>query len=65
MDTNVRNKPTLLNMIVSSFPSDGAGKEFMFKVVAFNEMGQLSSDTSADVLASIPFAPVLGPIMTF
>jgi hypothetical protein len=52
-------------MIVSSFPSDGAGKEFMFKVVAFNEMGQLSSDTSAYILASIPFAPVLGPILTF
>jgi hypothetical protein len=26
-------------MIVTSFPADGAGKEFMFKVIAFNEMG--------------------------
>jgi len=39
MDSNVRDKPTLLNMIVTSFPVGAAGKEFLFKVVAFYEMG--------------------------
>jgi hypothetical protein len=38
MDSNVRDRPTLLGMIVTSFPVDAAGKKFKFKVVAFNEM---------------------------
>lgn len=65
MDSNVRDRPTLLNMIVTSFPVASAGKEFLFKVVAFNEMGQYSSETSGYVLASKPFAPLQGPILTF
>ena len=63
MDSNVRDKPTLLSMIVSSFPANPSGKEFVFKVVAFNEMGQYSSDTAGYVLASVPTAPANGPYM--
>lgn len=63
MDTNVRDNPELLSMTITSFPVASAGKEFMFKVVAFNEMGLLSSATSSYVLASIPFAPLSGPSM--
>lgn len=36
MDTNVRDRPDLLGMTVTAFPINSAGKEFEFKVIAFN-----------------------------
>lgn len=60
-DTNVRDRPTLLGMMVTAFPANSAGKEFEFKVIAYNRMGEVSSDTSSYVLASEPAAPANGP----
>jgi len=63
MDANVRDKPNLLTMTISSFPIASHGSEFLFMIIAFNQMGQISSETSGYILASIPAKPSLAPLM--
>jgi hypothetical protein len=63
MDSNVRDRPDLLNMSVTNFPASSAGNTFNFMVIAFNEMGQLQSDTGSYILASVPAPPTSGPSM--
>ena len=62
-DTNVRNRPTLDSLTITNFPSGtSTGLDFSFKVVAYNAVGSTDSDSVTYVLASVPYAPTLGPV---
>ena len=62
-DTNVRNRPTLDTLTVTNFPATtSTGKIFSFKVTAFNIVQSTDSDYVSFVLASVPSAPMSGPV---
>lgn len=63
-DANVRNKPTLLGMLITYYPSSPSGLPFTYKVVASNSIGDTDSDTSTFILAGIPAAPLVAPTNT-
>jgi hypothetical protein len=60
-DTNVRDRPTLDQLLVTNFPVDSAGLTFRFTVVAYNHVGSTTSNSASYILASVPTAPVLAP----
>jgi hypothetical protein len=35
-DTNIRDKPTLRQMVITNYPTDARGNTFMYQIEAFN-----------------------------
>ena len=60
-DTNVRDRPTLDQLLVTNLPADSTGLNFMFTVVAFNDVGSTASNSASYKLAAAPTAPALAP----
>ena len=56
-DTNVRDKPTLRELIITNYESADVGKTFVYQIQAFNVVRSSLSDTSSYIFGSVPPAP--------
>jgi hypothetical protein len=61
-DTNIRDRPSLNSMSVTSFPLASTGSLFSFHIEVHNFVGSSVSLTSSYLLASSPSSPVSGPV---
>lgn len=60
-DTNIRDNPTLRQMVITNYPVDALGKTFMYQIEAFNVVQSYKSATASYQLAAVPPAPTTGP----
>ena len=60
-DTNIRDKPYLLEATVTNFPSGSTGREFEFVVEAFNAIGGTRGTSTSLLLATVPSNPTSAP----
>jgi hypothetical protein len=61
-DTNIRDKPTLFSMVISSYPLNPTGKTFQYQLEAFNAILSSKSQIVSYILASVPAVPAAGPV---
>ena len=62
-DPAIRNNPSLFEADVTFFPASMEGESFYFQIVAYNQVGQVLSETSAFILGTAPSAPPTAPVL--